>query len=270
VTDARAGRGNAASLNVAVRLENVWFGYDEAAPIVRAASLDIGRGRTLALLGPNGCGKTTLLKLITGGLAAQTGRVEVLDRIAFVPQLTHVSFAYTALDMVLMGRVRQIGVFATPTSTDEGIASTALDRVGILALALRTFDTLSGGERQLVLFARALASEADILVLDEPTAALDLAHQHLVLQRIHQLARTDGMTIVFSTHQPDHAAVVADDVALMFRDRDIVTGPIRETMTAARLSQLFGIEVRQGSVRRDHGPAREVFVPMWNLDGDRP
>jgi iron complex transport system ATP-binding protein len=272
VTDAKGAGANAASRSAA-SLHDVSFSYarDRAIidrAIVDHASIDIARGRTLAVLGLNGCGKTTLLKLIAGTLTPTAGRVETFGRIAFVPQLTQVSFAYTSLDMVLMGRVKQIGLFGTPSSTDEAIATAALARVGVESLALRTFDTLSGGERQLILFARALASEADTLVLDEPTAALDLAHQDLVLQRIRSLARENGMTVVFSTHQPDHAVAVSDDVALMFRDAPFVCGPTHETMTAERLSRLFGIQVRQIAVDLDGNARRAVFVPMWRLNDD--
>jgi iron complex transport system ATP-binding protein len=202
--------------------------------------------------------------LIVGSLKPTAGCAETFGRIAFVPQLTQVSFAYTVLDMVLMGRAKQIGLFATPSAADEAKAASALERLGMLAFSTRTFDTLSGGERQLVLFARALASDAETLILDEPTAALDLAHQRLILERMLRLTHDDGLTIVFSTHQPDHAVAVADDVALMFRDRDIVTGPVASTLTSARLSQLFGIDVGVASV--SEGLARrEVFVPLWNL-----
>jgi iron complex transport system ATP-binding protein len=244
-------------------LESVSFAYEPGRQIIRSLNLDVRRGHVLALLGQNGCGKTTLLKLIAGALHPGAGRVTVTKRIGFVPQLTQVSFAYSALDMVLMGRVSQIHLFATPSHADESAAVAALERVGMLPLAHRSFDTLSGGERQLVLFARALASDAQLLVLDEPTAALDLAHQRLVLERIHRLSRDDGLTIVFSTHQPDHAAAVAEDVALMFRDGTVVSGPLQETMTTERLSQLFGIEVRRATVAG--GGQTVSFVPVWNL-----
>ncbi|HEY4131460.1 MAG TPA: ABC transporter ATP-binding protein [Gemmatimonadaceae bacterium] len=250
--------------SAAIAMRGVTFAYGDTTPIVREVSLTVPRGRTLALLGPNGCGKTTLLRLVTGILRPRRGEIDVRGRLAFVPQLTQLSFAYSALDMVLMGRARQIGLFATPSSTDEAKAAAALDRVGMLSFAMRTFDTLSGGERQLVLFARALASDADTLILDEPTAALDLAHQRMILERMLRLAHDDGMTIVFSTHQPDHAIAVADDVALMFRDGEFATGPVSTTLTPARLSLLFGIDVGVTAIG-EGAERRDVFVPLWNL-----
>ena len=122
----------------------------------------------LAILGPNGCGKSTLLKLTLGLLKPQEGAVSVRGRAAFVPQLFDMAFDYTVLDMVLMGRARQIGLFAQPSAQDEAAARTALGRFGIEALAQRGFHELSGGQRQLAIFALALVTEADILVLDEP------------------------------------------------------------------------------------------------------
>ena len=252
---------------VVARLHAVSFAYRPGWPVVRSLTLAVRRGRVLALLGPNGTGKTTALRLLTGALRPSTGTVTRPARAGVVPQLTQLVFAYTALDVVLTGRARHVGLFATPSARDEAVAAAALRRVGVGALADRPFDTLSGGERQLVLFARALASEAELLVLDEPTAALDLGHQRLVLRTIRQLVRELGLTAVLTTHQPEHAAAVADDVALLFRDGRVVAGPAQETMTADRLQALFGVAIR----RVPGGPGRpDAFVPDWALDDERP
>ncbi len=258
--------GGGGADTVACALDSVTFGYSLAIPVIRSASIDIRRGKVFAMLGRNGSGKTTLLKLIAGALKPQAGDVKVRGRVGLVPQLTQVNFAYSVLDMVLMGRARQIGLFATPTASDERAAAAALDRLGLLDLAPRSFDTLSGGERQLVLFARALASEAEMMVLDEPTASLDLAHQLLVLQHIRQLSRDHGITIVFSTHQLEHASAVADDVALLFGNGRIEAGSVAATTTADSLSELFGVEVRRAVIDGDlnqPGARRETFVPVW-------
>jgi iron complex transport system ATP-binding protein len=226
----------------AIELQDVTFAYPSAPAIVRTASLAIERGRVMSILGPNGSGKTTLLKLITGILRPSSGRVEVQGRIGYVPQVLQLSFSYSALDVVLMGRARLIGTFSTPSARDELAAERALDRVGMLAFARRSFDELSGGERQLVAFARALAADADILVLDEPTAALDLHHQQDVLRWIRRLAG-EGVTIVMTTHQPQHADIVADDVALIFAADRVVAGPAEEMLTPALLGELFGVSL---------------------------
>lgn len=251
---------------VAAALRGVTFGYDKARPIIRGLDLSVRRGRLVALLGPNGSGKTTLLKLIAGALKPNAGTVDVTLAVGFVPQLTEIAFAYSVFDMVLMGRARQVGTFAVPSRHDESVATTALERVGMLAFATRPFDTLSGGERQLVLFARALASEATMLVLDEPTAALDLSHQRLVLRAIHRLSRESGATIVFSTHQPELAAAAADDVVLMFKGGAVVAGERAAVLTAERLSEVFETTVKRARVDGEHG-TRDVFVPTWDLDG---
>jgi iron complex transport system ATP-binding protein len=252
---------------IAAMLDDVSFGYDARRPIIRALNLVIARARVTAVLGPNGSGKTTLLKLIAGALRPTSGRVTVNERVGFVPQIAQVAFSYTVFDMVLMGRARQIGVFSTPTRRDEDAAAVALERVGMLAFAQRAFDTLSGGERQLVMFARALASDASMLVLDEPTAALDLSHQRLVLRRVDRLRRESGTTIVFSTHQPELAAAVADHVVLMFANGSVRFGTTASVLTAQALTELFGIDVRRAVVGTGTD-SREVFVPSWDMSRD--
>ncbi len=249
-------------LETAVSIDRVTFGYVPATPIIRDCRLEIGRGRVLGILGPNGTGKTTLLKLIAGILQPRSGRLTVRGRTGYVPQVMQLGFAYRVFDVVLMGRARQIGVFATPSAEDERAAASALDRVGMSAFATRPFDELSGGERQLVIFARALAGESDILVLDEPTAALDLRHQQLVLQWVRRLAYEDGLTVVFSTHQPQHADLVADDVALMFGPGHMFVDTARVALDPARLTELFGIGIRRAP---NEGALHGPLVPTWTV-----
>lgn len=244
----------------AVRVKNVSFAYRTNAPIVRDCSLDFDAGRIVALLGPNGSGKTTLLKLIAGALIPDSGTIVRASRIGYVPQFLQLSFSYRVLDIVLMGRAQQIGMFATPSRSDVAAAMAALDRLGIADFADRSFDELSGGERQLVAFARAIASDAQILVLDEPTSALDLRHQQTVLSWMRRLAREDGLTIVFSTHQPQHADVIADDVALIAGARRVLFGARDTVLTAERVGELFGVRM----LRVDVG-AGGVLVPRWDL-----
>ncbi len=250
--------------SAAVSIRGVSFAYPGVPPIIRDCTLDIARGRILGILGPNGSGKTTLLKLVAGALKPSDGAITVSGRIGYVPQFLQISFAYTVLDVVLMGRARQIGTFATPSAADERAALAALDRVGMLSFAARAFDELSGGERQLVVFARVLAAEAEVLVLDEPMASLDLRHQQVVLQWIRRLARDDGLTVVFSTHQPQHADVIADDVALISEPGEMVAGPAREVLDLPPLEKLFGVGLRRIGVAGDE-PGRGVLVPDWKL-----
>ncbi len=249
---------------IAVAIRGVSFAYQRSAPVIRDCTLDIARGRVLSILGPNGSGKTTLLKLIAGVLKPSDGTITVHGGIGYVPQIIQIGFAYSVIDVVLMGRARQIGLFATPSAHDERVASAALERVGMLEFARRTFDALSGGERQLVVLARALAAESDVLVLDEPMAALDLRHQQLVLHWIRRLARDDGLTVVFSTHQPQHADVVADDVALIDGAGQLTAGAARDILEPKRLAELFGIELLRVE-GADAAPGSGALIPNWKL-----
>ena len=248
---------------VAVTINNVSFAYRSNAPVVKDCSLQIRTGGILALLGPNGSGKTTLLKLIAGALAPQSGTITRQAHIGYVPQFLQLSFSYSVLDVVLMGRAQQVGVFATPSRADIDVAQASLERLGLEAFGMRPFDELSGGERQLVAFARAIASNAKILVLDEPTSSLDLRHQQTVLSWIRKLAREDGLTIVFSTHQPQHADVVADQVALIQGAGDIVSGATNDMLTPARVGQLFGVEMQR--VTRDAADGNGTLVTNWKF-----
>lgn len=263
--DARTA--TAASVAIA-SLQDVTFAYPGCAPIIHGLDLEIRAGRITAVLGPNGTGKTTLLKLLTGAVRPRTGHVRVQVPIGFVPQLATATFAYSVLDMTLMGRARHVSTFAVPGHADETRAMDALARVGMQTFANRAFDTLSGGERQLVLFARALASDAELLVLDEPMASLDLAHQRTTLHTMRDLVRDGGLTVVFTTHQPEHAAAIADDVVLVPRAAPIQTGTAREMLTAPRLEPLFGIRMQRAvfGERPVSGDTRRVMlVPDWEL-----
>ena len=240
-----------------MRLEthDLAFGYPER-PVGRDVTLSVGPGKVLCLLGPNGCGKTTLFKTMLGLLAPQGGRVLIGDadvsslpranlarRIAYVPQSQGVAFPYTAHDLVLMGRISHRGPFAGPTTADHDAAERALADLGIAPLRDRDVTRLSGGQRQLVMIARALAQAAPLIVMDEPTASLDFGNQVVVLKAIRTLAAR-GVGIILSTHDPDHAFVVASTVALMKVGRVIAVGPPRDVMTSANLETVYGVGVQ--------------------------
>lgn len=243
--------------NASVRVNAVSFAYRREVTVLDGLSLDVFPGRVTALLGQNGSGKTTLLKLVAGALRPDRGHVSVAGATAYVPQSMQVAFAYSVLDVVLMGRARKVAAFGVPSRADESIARTALGRVGMADFARRPFDELSGGERQLVTIARALATEANVLVLDEPMASLDLRHQQLALQWMHRLAHDDGLTVLFSTHQPQHADAVADDVALLFAPNRLVSGVASDILQPAPLAELFDVAM----VREASG----ALVPRWRI-----
>jgi iron complex transport system ATP-binding protein len=249
----------------------VSFGYGRKAPgalVIDRVSLEIGPGALLGVLGPNGSGKTTLLKLLAGTLRPASGVVrldgEGLDRLprralarrcAVVPQETHLAFEYTALEMVLMGRYPHLGAFEVEGPADLASAMRALEATGTAHLAARGFQTLSGGEKQRVIIASALAQLDDsalhgstppgrLLLLDEPTASLDLRYQIEVAQLIRRLHEDANVAIVVSTHDLHFAASVCRDVILLREGRVLAHGPVRDVLTAERVAELYDIDVK--------------------------
>ncbi len=255
-------------MSEAITFKDLGFAYNPGQWVIRGYKGEIEQGKVFAILGPNGCGKTTLLKLLIGALHPQEGTIHHKDRFAFVPQLFQVSFSYTVLDMVLMGRARKIGLFSTPSVDDEEAAFDALKRLKLDDLAERPFDELSGGQRQLVIFARALATEADILILDEPTSSLDLRNQGVILEWITHLSREEKLTVVFTTHHPHHAHAVADTTMLMLGQGDFLSGPTGEVITEEHLYTLYGVDMKR--LRFEHkGRTIETFVPVYNTNAVR-
>jgi iron complex transport system ATP-binding protein len=228
--------------------------------VLRNYSLHVGRGSVVAILGANGIGKTTLLCALAGLVRPLAGAVHVGGRVAFVPQLFHAAFAYSVLDIVLMGRARQVGLFGSPARHDFDVAHAKLDLLGVGGLAGRSFNTLSGGQRQLVVIAQALASECEVLILDEPCSALDYRNQATVLSTIRALQRDHGLTIAFSTHSPQHGLEAADHVLLMKDSTAYAFGPTAEALTAEGLSDLYGVAVEQA---RFVGSDRFTFAPRY-------
>lgn len=229
------------------------YGYPERR-VGTGVSLSVAPGEVMCLLGPNGCGKTTLFKTLLGLLAPQGGRISldgenlvhlprnvIARRVAYVPQAQAGIFPFSALDIVLMGRTAHGSLFAGPTNEDRRIAQQALDDLGIGALAMRDITRLSGGQRQLVVIARAIAQAAPLIIMDEPTASLDYGNQVVVLQKIRQLADR-GIGILLSTHDPDHAFAVATSVCLMQDGTVMAKGSPAEVLTSDRLREVYGVD----------------------------
>ncbi|MFT8210947.1 MAG: ABC transporter ATP-binding protein [Symbiopectobacterium sp.] len=245
------------------------YGYRTGEPFFPPLDLCCRAGEITAILGANGRGKTTLLHTLLGDLSPLTGTVQREDAIGFVPQLFTPPFSYSVLDMVLMGRAGRIALFSLPTAQDIAAAHRALEMLGIATLAESDFSALSGGQRQLVLIARALASECQTLILDEPTAALDLHNQAQVLQLLTHLAREQGLCILLTTHDPSHALAIAQQALLLMADKQYLYGSRDTVVTEENLTRLYGIPVRQVTLEMHSQQPYQALIPLFTLTEPR-
>jgi len=229
-------------------------------PILENYSLAVERGSVLAILGANGVGKTTLLNCIVGLREPSAGKTISHGRIGFVPQLFHSTFAFSVMDIVLMGRARHIGLFGAPRRKDYEVAHRYLDLMNVGHLAERPFNELSGGQRQLVMIAQALSSECEIMILDEPCSALDYKNQSIVINTLRQLNADMGLTIIFTTHAPQHGLEVATHVLLMKDRRSYLHGTVVDVLTAENLTHLYEVPIARAAFA-DAG--RFTFAPYF-------
>jgi iron complex transport system ATP-binding protein len=247
--------------------ENLSFGYP-GRTVGRDVTLAVAPGEALALLGPNGGGKTTLLKTMLGLLPPHGGAVmidgtaltgleaaERARRIGYVPQAHAGAFAFAVRDVVLMGRTAHQGLFASPSSEDRAISEAKLAELGISHLADKPYTMISGGERQLVLIARALAQEPAYVVLDEPTASLDFGNQGKVMRQMGALTAR-GLGVLFTTHDPNQALRHAGRVALLGEGKLIAVGRPAETLSVAAVEALYNT-----NVMRVGGAMDGAFIP---------
>lgn len=253
-------------------VDDVTFGYDEAV-VLSNVSLDIHPGEFVGVIGPNGSGKSTLLRLMAGVRRPGSGAVllngtpihdmprrDVAQRIAVVPQETTFTFSFTALEVVLMGRSPYLGRFALERATDIDIARASMDATDTWHLRDRHMDTLSGGEKQRVVISRALAQEPAILLLDEPTTALDIRHQVDIYRLLNRLHTEAGHTIVVVLHDLNLAAKVCHRLVLLDRGKVRRDGPPSEVVRADLLSAVYGTELHVESDPRSGRPT--VSVPL--------
>lgn len=241
-------------------LRDAVFGHRGKAPLFSGLSMTVPRGGFCAVLGPNGTGKTTLMRCITGQYRVRAGAISRPDQIGYVPQTLDLLFDFSVIDIVIMGRLRKIPLLGAPGPSDWQQARAALARVGMADFAERGFVSLSGGERQLVLLARALAGDPPLILLDEPMAALDIANQDLVLRVLLDLQAGRGPAIVMTTHDPQHAVLLADHVLLLHGDGSSSFGAAAEMLTEDRLSRLYGVPIVQHVA--PHSDGHSVMAPV--------
>jgi iron complex transport system ATP-binding protein len=254
------------------------FGY-RGYPVGRDVSMAFAAGEIVCLLGPNGGGKTTLFRTLLGLLAPQGGRVvlggedvwrlprkEIAKRVSYVPQAHAGYFPFSVRDVVLMGRTAHLAPFGAPGRHDRERTEAAIAELGLAALADKPYTRISGGERQLALIARALAQDAPLVVMDEPTASLDFGNQVKVLDRVRALA-SRGIGILMATHDPDQAFLCAHRVALLHDGRLIADGPPETVVTRATLRQVYGVDVSVAEVEAAGVGRRRVCLPT--LDARR-
>lgn len=250
---------------IALSVNELEFGHKKA--LFDALSFHCRRGEVSAILGANGRGKTSLLNTLSGVIPPLAGDISRSAPIGFVAQSFSSAFAYRVIEIVLMGRVSNVGLLQQPTAKDERIARDALDTLGIAHLADHSFQRLSGGQRQLVMIARALATGCEMLILDEPTSALDLYNQQAVLRLIHQLAKQRQISVLFTTHDPAHAQLVAQKCLLLLDNQRWAYGDSKEMLTEDNLLKAYGVRVERAAVASD-AEAQPVLTPIFDLSAD--
>jgi iron complex transport system ATP-binding protein len=268
-----------------LRAADVWFGYDERTPVLRGVSVAVPAAGIVGILGPNGSGKTTLLRLLAGTRQPQRGAVSLDDaplsrfsrtalarRMAIVPQETQLAFDYTVAEVAMMGRYPHLGPFEIEGPADIAVIEETLASTGTLALKDRSYATLSGGEKQRVVIAAALAqifrdaaktdSGSGYLLLDEPTASLDLAYQLEIAELLRQLHRDRGVAVVISTHDLGLAGTICDHL-LLIRDGVVVAdGATDDVLTPENVRRVYGVEA---DVIR-HASGHLMVVPVRRTD----
>lgn len=239
-----------------LEVENGCFGYPKQEEILKNINLHLEKGHILSVLGPNGIGKTTLLKCMIGLLPWTSGRSilngtdlckmkskDIWNTISYIPQAHSFSFSYTGLEMVMLGRSSHLGLFEQPGAQEIEMAEVMMEKVGITRLAGKDCNRMSGGELQMVLIARALINEPELIILDEPETGLDFHNQILVLNLIERLAHEEGISAIMNTHYPTNAMGIADEAFMMNRKGDRFYGTTDSILNEQNISRSFDVNV---------------------------
>lgn len=254
----------------ALRVEGLSFAYGAGAPALSEVSVAFEAGRSTAILGPNGSGKSTLLSLLLGYREPAEGVIELFGKplssygrrelgrlTAFLSPETYLPFNYSVQEYVLLGRSPGNPSWQLPRREDRIAAERALEGAGVAELAGRNIQELSSGELQLVSLARALAQEPKLLLMDEPTSHLDPANAVSLLRMIRALTG-EGLTVLFTTHDPQHALQAAGEAVLLKEGRVVATGGAAQTLTVGNLSRLYGVSFREALIGEERLPFPEL------------
>jgi iron complex transport system ATP-binding protein len=268
--------GDGKAMGSLLSINGLGFGYRRK-PVLHDISFSVERGAVCGLLGPNASGKTTLLKCINGVLNPKEGEVrvhgnavsgmtrrDVARLMAVVPQQMSLAFSFTALQMVVMGRAARLGALKLPSAHDRDDARAAMKELGVENLADRPFAELSGGERQLVLLARALFQDTPILLLDEPTSHLDFRNQYLILDVVREMTRAKGLATLVTLHDPNLAARYCTHLVVLKEGRLHREGPRESVFEQKTLEEVYGMEVVIRQVAGESAvvlPAPRTAVP---------
>lgn len=262
-----------------IEVKDAAFSYKEE-NIFYDINLQLNYGQMLCLIGPNGCGKTTLLDCILGIKSLKSGEVildgqsiktmkpyQIARKISYVPQSHEMTFPYKVLEIVLMGRAAYTSMFSSPKQRDIEIAEGALDMVGMLGFKDRIYTQLSGGEAQMVMIARALAQQTPFIILDEPTSHLDFKHEHTVLENIVDLMREKKLGIIMATHFPNHAfyfenSGIKTSVAMFHNGSFKEIGPPSQVLSRQNMYRVFNIETKLLSYEDDIYQKSNYIVPL--------
>lgn len=256
-----------------LKLENGTCGYKDTV-IINNINIGFKQGEIVGILGPNGVGKTTMFKSILGLLPLIGGRItldnvnkeemsvkEFSKRVAYVPQTNNPPFPFTVPDVVVMGRVSRLKNFERPSVNDYLIAYKVLDALSVSYLRNKVFTEISGGERQMVLIARALSQSPNLLVMDEPTANLDLGNQIRVLSTIRKLSSM-GLGVLMTTHSPDHAFLCCDRIILLTKNKEVMIGSVDDIVTEENLKNAYNIDVKIAEIKSKDGKMVKTCVPL--------
>lgn len=246
-----------------VEVKGLSFSY-RTAEVLKGISFDASEGTLLCVLGKNGAGKSTLFRCILGLLKGYGGDIlidgipactlsarELAKKISYIPQNHSTVFSFSVLDMVMMGTTAQLGSFENPGKKERSAAEAALEMMNIRHLKNRNFCSISGGEQQMVLIARAIAQQTKILIMDEPCSNLDYGNQIKVMKAVKNLAK-QGYLIIQSTHNPEHVFLFADEVLVILEGKVEAKGYAEEILTEDLLERIYGINVNLHNIAGRH------------------